>query len=163
MAVTPVEAAVGLSIFGSIAAIAIPSFSSNLHASRLAEATDGLEKISTNAVAHAEGKSSAEAFPASVQLTPNAVPRGHAEIDAPGIWDQPTWQSLDFRASPEGVPHWFSFEFDSNADPVASSFLAHAHADQDGDGLTSTFEVHGHSGSDGPMVEPGMYVDQESE
>jgi hypothetical protein len=160
---TPVEAAFGLSIFGSIAAIAIPSFSSSLHASRLVEATDGLEKISTNAVAHAEGKSPADAFPPSVQLTPNAVPRGHAEVDPPGIWDQPTWQSLDFRASPEGVPHWFSFELDSNANPTTSAFVTHAHADQDGDGLTSTFEVRGHSGSEGPVIEPGMYVDQESE
>jgi type II secretory pathway pseudopilin PulG len=160
---TPVEAAVALSLFGSIAAVAIPSFSSNLHASRLTEATDGLAKISENALARAEGKSPAEAFPPSVQLTPNAVPRGHAEVDPPGIWDVPTWQALDFRASPEGVAHWFSFELDSNADPTASSFRAHAHADQDGDGLTSTFEVRGHDDSQGAVVEPGMFVDKEIE
>jgi type II secretory pathway pseudopilin PulG len=161
--VTPVEAAVGFAIFGSIAAVAIPSFSSSLRASRLTEATDGLEKISASAIAHAQGKSPADAFPPSVQLTPTAVPRGHAEIDAPGIWDLPSWQALEFRASPDGVAHWFAFEFDSNANPTASSFVGHAHADQDGDGLTSTFEVRGHSSADGAIVEPGMYVDQESE
>ena len=163
MAVTPIEAAVGLSIFGSIAAIAIPTFSSTVHASRLTEATDGLGAIASSTVAYAAGKSPSEAFPTSVPLTPAVVPCGHAEVDAPGIWDAPTWKLVDFRASPEGVAHWFSFELDSNASPNVSSFVAHAHADQDGDGLTSTFEIHGHCDATGPAIEPGMYVDKEVE
>jgi type II secretory pathway pseudopilin PulG len=163
MAVTPVEAAVGLSIFGSIAAVAIPAFSSNVHASRLTEATSGVEKISANAVAQAEEKSIADAFPPRVQLTPIGVPRGHAEIDPPGTWDAPTWRALDFRASPDGVAHWFSFGFDSSGSATVSSFVAHAHGDQDGDGLTSTFEARGHDDAQGAVVEPGMYVDKEIE
>ena len=163
MAVTPVEAAVGLAIFGSIAAVAIPSFSSNVHASRLAEATSGVEKISTNAVVQAEAKSIADAFPPSVPPTPSAVPRGHAEVDPPVTWDAPTWQALDFRASPDGVAHWFSFGFDSSSSANVSSFVAHAHGDQDGDGLTSTFEARGHDDAQGAVVEPGMYVDKEIE
>jgi hypothetical protein len=163
VAVTPVEAAVGLAIFGSIAAIAIPAFSSNVHASRLTEATDGVGKISETAVMHAETKSIADAFPPSVPLTPSSVPRGHAEVDPPGTWDAPTWQALEFRPAPEGVAHWFSFGFDSNGNAVTSSFVAHAHGDQDGDGLTSTFEARGHDDAQGAVVEPGMYVDKEIE
>ena len=163
MAVTPVEAAVGLSIFGSIAAIAIPAFSSNVHASRLVEATDGVEKISASAISHAENKAIADAFPPSVQLTPLSVPRGHAEVDPPTTWDAPTWQALEFRPSPDGVAHWFSFGFDSSASPTTASFVAHAHGDQDGDGLTSTFETRGHDDSSGAVLEPGLYVDKEIE
>ncbi|MEO8877372.1 MAG: hypothetical protein ABI461_17390 [Polyangiaceae bacterium] len=163
MSVSPIEAAVGLAIFGSIAAIAIPTFSSTVHASRLTEATEGLATIAANTVAQAAGKSPSEAFPTSVPLTPANVPRGHAEVDAPGIWDAPTWKAVDFRASPEGVPHWFSFELDSNASPNVSSFVTHAHADQDGDGLTSTFEIHGHDDATGATIEPGMYVEKEVE
>ena len=163
MAVTPIEAAVGLAIFGSIAAVAIPAFSSNVHASRLTEAIEGLDTISASAVAHAAGKSQTLAFPPSAPLTPVTVPRGRAEIDAPGTWDGPTWHALDFRAAPEGVKHWFAFGFDSNASPTVSSFVAQAHADQDGDGLTSTFEIRGHDDAQGAVVEPGMYVDKESE
>jgi hypothetical protein len=163
VAVTPVEAAVGVAIFGSIAAVGIPAFSANLHASRLAEATGGVVTISANAVAHAEAKAIPDAFPKSAPLTPAAVPRGHAEVDAPGIWDTPTWQALEFRASPDGVAHWFSFGFDSNASANAASFVASAHGDQDGDGLTSTFETRGHVDAQGAAVEPGMYVDKEVE
>jgi len=163
MAVTPIEAAVGLAIFGSIAAIAIPSFSSNVHASRLSEATDGVATIAASAVAHAEAKAIPDAFPPSVTLTPAAVPRGHSEVDAPATWDAPTWHALDFRPTPEGIPHWFAFGFDSIATPTSSNFLAHAHADQDGDGLTSTFETRGHADAQGAVVEPGMYIDKESE
>ena len=78
----------------------------------------------------------------------------------------PTWVALGFRASPEGAPHAYSFEFVSNLGPSRSAFVARAHGDLDGDGVTSTFEVRGHASEgdpSGPAVEPGMRIEAETE
>lgn len=163
MAITPVEGAVAFAIFGSLAAIAIPVYWENVHASRSAEATDGLARLSAAAIAGAADKAIPDAFPPSAPLTPSVVARGEAAIDPPGAWDGPTWKALAFRAAPEGVPHRFSFAFDSTSSATLSSFGATAHADQDGDGLMSIFEVHGHDDAHGPAADPGMYVDKETE
>lgn len=163
MAMTPVEGAVAWAIFGSVAAIAVPTFAANVHASRATEAVDGLATIQAHAVAGAADKPIPAAFPPSTPTTPAAVARGVAEVDPPGTWDAPTWKALDFRAAPEGIAHRFSFGFDSTAATTWSAFDAHAHADQDGDGLTSTFEVRGHDDAQGPVAEPGLYVEHEIE
>jgi len=157
---TALEAAVGIALIGSVLAVAVPAFVRNMSSSRLVEATSGLDRLGTRAIANAAGKSCADAFPANAPLTPDTVPRGKAAVDPdPDPWQHPTWKALDFRASPPGVAHSFSFAFDHGD----ASFIAHAHGDLDGDGTTSTFEVRGKCGADGAALVPGMYVESELE
>lgn len=157
--VTAVEIAVGVAIVGSLLAVAIPAFVRELSASRFVEATEGLDRMATAAVAIAAG---GEPMPPSAPLTPPTPPPGLKALDPPGLWDAPTWKALDnFRASPDGVPHAFSFAFDRQGD---KRFVGSAHGDLDGDGVTSTFEVRGGVAADGEArVEPGMYVESEIE
>ncbi len=149
---SPLEAASGVSILGSVLAVAIPTFFTNLHASRLSEPIDGLSRISAHATALAAAKPAAEAYPESVPLTPEHVARGVPMVDPPGTWDAPTWRELDFSFD---VAHSYSFEFESRNAPGVATFQATAHGDLDGDGLLSTFQVSGES-RDGaePTVKP---------
>jgi hypothetical protein len=66
---------------------------------------------------------------------------------------------------PEGEPHSFAFAFDADRAPGKSTFVAHAHGDLNGNGVTSTFEVHGRAIADepGPVLEPGLYIQDEVE
>ncbi|WP_394828701.1 type II secretion system protein [Pendulispora albinea] len=169
--VSPVEVAVGIAIFGSLFAVAIPAFVKELHASRFAEPIDGLAAIANGASQYARDRAIPDAFPPSAPLTPPTVPRGKREPDPVGAWDTPTWKALGFRAVDEGVAHAFSFGFDSEPGPSESRFVAHAHADFDGDTVTSTFEIRGVTESSGGQggqvigvkIEPGMFVQSELE
>jgi type II secretory pathway pseudopilin PulG len=159
-AFTPLEAAVGVALVGSVLAVAVPTFVRNMSSSRLTEATNGLHRIGEHAIAGAAGKSCANAFPGPAPLTPESVPRGKPAVDAePDPWQHPTWRALDFRASPPGVAHSFSFQLDRTGD----AFVAHAHGDLDGDGTTSTFEIRGKCEHDVASLAPGMYVEAELE
>ena len=160
---TPVELAIGAAILGSLLAVAVPAFVHDLHASRFVEPTEGLERLGASAVAYAVTNGR---FPDSAPLTPATPPRGKKEADPPGAWDGATWKALAFRPSPEGVPHAYSFSFESTAGGAA--FVAQARGDLDGDGVLSTFETRGRNGHDavaagGPAVVPGMYVESELE
>jgi hypothetical protein len=160
------ELAVGFALVGSVLAVAIPTFVRDIHASRFVEPVDGLQRIATAAVAYANTHPVAQAFPASAPFTPPTAPRGRCEVDPPDLWERPTWRALDFRPSPEGEPHCFTFAFDSSLGPTRSTFRAHAHGDLDGDGITSTFEVTGEVREGDPrgaVVDPGMFVDSEVE
>ena len=163
MKVSAVEAAVGVALVGSLLAVAVPAFVHNLSSSRLTEVTSGLGHIGAQAVANSQGKACGEAFPASAPLTPTSVPRGKPEVDAeqPDPWQHPTWRALDFRPTPPGVAHWFSYQFDSVA--PTTSFVAIAHGDLDGDGTTSDFEVRGACKDGVSALAPGMYVEAELE
>jgi hypothetical protein len=99
---TAVEAAVVFAIVGSLLAVAVPAFVRELRASRFVEPVEGLQKIGAGALAYAENKPAASAFPPSAPLTPASVPRGTREVDPPGVWENPTWKALNFRAAPEG-------------------------------------------------------------
>lgn len=163
---TPLELAIGFALVGSVAAIAVPTFVREVHASRLVEPVDGLQRIGSAAVAYARTRPVASAFPSSAPLTPAAPPRGHCEPDPENAWDNPTWRALDFRASPPGSPHCFAFSFDSADGDKRSTFRAQAHGDLDGDGVQSTFEITGHAAEGdpaGPAVDRGMYVESEVE
>jgi hypothetical protein len=154
---TPIELALGLSLLGCIAAVAIPTFIREVHASRFVEPTEGLSRLGASAVAYAEVSGR---FPDSAPLTPSTPPRGKKQPDPPGTWDAPTWKALDFRAAPEGVPHAYAFAFES----TGNAFVARARGDLDGDGVLSTFEIRGGiRPGEGPAVEPGMYVEAELE
>jgi type II secretory pathway pseudopilin PulG len=163
---TPIELAIAFALVGSILAIAIPSFVREVHASRLVEPIDGLGRIGASAIAYARLQPVAHAFPGSAPMTPAVPPRGRCEPDAQDAWDHPTWRALDFRPAPAGVPHCFSFQFDSTLAPSKSTFKAHAHGDLDGDGISSTFQISGQTSEGdprGPMLDPGMLVDSEVE
>lgn len=154
---TPIELGIGFALAGSIAAVAVPTFIREVHASRFVEPVRGLERLAASAVAYAEAHGH---FPESAPLTPPVPPRGKKEADPPEIWDAPTWAALDFRPAPEGVPHAYSFEFESTGD----TFIARARGDLDGDGIFSLFEVRGAMGPGvAPHVVPGMYVEAELE
>lgn len=151
-ALTAVETAVALAVGGSLLAVMVPAFARNLHASRLAEPLEGLERIAARATALAAGRPAEMAYPVSVGLSPSAVPRGRRTVDPPGTWNHETWRRLDFEVT---VPHAFSFSFESHNGKGAATFRAVAHGDLDGDGLLSTFALGGQS-SDGaePTVTP---------
>lgn len=150
---TPVEAAFAIAIGGSVLATTVPAFVKNVHASRLAEPLDGLNRIAARATVLAAGRTLESAYPESVGLTPAEVPRGRRVTDPEGTWSHPTWLRLNF--SIEG-PHSYSFVFDSQnaaaSDEEArerglrrdrATFVARAHGDLDGDGSLSTFEISG--------------------
>jgi hypothetical protein len=175
-----VELAAAFALFGSLVAVAVPTFLREFKASRFVEPTQGLAYLGASAIAygatHGTPRTLPAAFPPSVGLTPSVPPRGHLASDPPGTWTNPTWQALAFPTSGDGFsfadgdPHAFAFGFDSatgatgGADGRApntprATFTAHAHGDLDGDGATSTFEVHGqYTVEGGPVLEPGLYV-----
>jgi hypothetical protein len=160
------ELAIAWAVGGSLLAITVPTFFREVHASRMVEPVEGLQRIGEAAVAYARTHPVAQGFPPSASLTPPTPPRGHCEPDPPGAWDSPTWQALDFRPVPEGAPHCFSFSFESTLSATRSTFRAQAHADLDGDGIPSTFEITGHyveGDPKGPQVDPGMVVLSEVE
>ena len=165
----PLEVAIAFALVGSLVAIAVPTFVREVHASRLVEPVEGLERLGASAIAYAQENAAtvgAPAFPPSTPLTPASPPRGHCEVDPPNAWDSPTWMALGFRPVPAGTPHCFAFAFDSVLSPAKSTFRAHAHGDLDGDGVSSTFEVTGRSIEGdplGPALDPGMFVDSEVE
>lgn len=161
--VAAVEAAVGIAIFGSLLAVAVPAFVRELHASRFVEPVQGLERIGAAALEHASGRPATEAFPPTAPLTPSVVPRGKLEVDPPGTWDTPTWQALHFQPVSPGAGHAFAFTFDNTPSAAMSRFIARAHGDLDGDGNTSTFELRGHTDGASPAIDPGMYVEAELE
>ncbi|MDI1433776.1 MULTISPECIES: hypothetical protein [Polyangium] len=157
------ELSVAFAIGGSVLAVAVPAFIRNLHASKLSEPLDNLDRLVTHAVAYAENKPQEISFPPAAPLTPADVPRGVRVTDPPEIWEHLTWRSLDFRIE---EPHAFSFQFESELDPVTRvmRFVATAHGDLDGDGKLSTFQVRGERApGQPPRVLPGMFVDREVE
>jgi hypothetical protein len=157
---TAVETAAAIALGGSLLAVTVPAFVRNVHASRLAEPIDGLNRIATHATALAAGRPAEIAYPETVGLTPSTVPQGRKVLDPPGTWNQATWRQLDFELS---VPHAFSFGFESHDAKGRATFRAVAHGDLDGDGVLSTFALGGQSrdGSE-PIVMP-MEVTREVE
>jgi type II secretory pathway pseudopilin PulG len=154
---TPIELALAVALTGSLAAISIPAFVRDVHASRFSEPKAGLALLGEHAVAYAVQNGH---FPDAAPLTPKTPPRGTKEIDPPGTWDTPAWRALDFRPAPDGAPHAFAFAFDS----ARTTFTARARGDLDGDGIFSTFEITGTAkAGEEPTVLPGMYVEAELE
>jgi hypothetical protein len=139
-AITPVEAALAFAIAGSLLAVTVPAFLRNLHASRMSEALDGLERLSGRAMVLSDTAPLGAAFPSSCPLTPAAVPRATLVVDPPHTWDHPTWRLLDFGFE---TPHAYSFQFESQNSPQVSRFSVQAHGDLDGDGVVSTFRTGG--------------------
>jgi len=154
---TPIELAIGVSLLGSIAAVAIPAFVRELHASRFSEPVDALNRMSVGAIHYAE---QTHRLPDSAPLTPAQPARGKSEAFPADIWSHPTWKALDFQAAPDGVPFAFAYEFEAQP----AGFVSRAHGDLDGDGVFSTFEIRGAASPGEPLtIVPGMYVESELE
>jgi hypothetical protein len=170
---SPLEFAAVFAVGGSLLAVAVPAFLRNLSASKLTEPIEGLDRMVVSAVAYAAVHPQEISFPPSAPLTPAEVPRGVRVVDPPEVWQHLTWLSLHFGFDPCAekppacpIPHAFSFEFDSELDPVTQvmRFTATAHGDLDGDGMVSTFEVRGERAPGQPArVLPGMFIDREVE
>ena len=148
-ALTPVELALAFALGGSVLAVGLPAFVRNLHASRMVEALNGVEKLATRAAAQTAFRPLSAAFPESAPLTPAEVPRATLVTDPPGTWDHPTWRRLDFALT---EPHAYSFEFKSDNAPSGATFHAQARGDLDGDGVLSTFDVPGKVDKNGEAV-----------
>lgn len=140
---SPVEAALCIAVAGSVLGVGVPAFFRNLHASRLVEPMDGLERIARAAAERAATEPVSSAYPANAGPTPALVPAGVALRDPPGSWDDPTWVSLGFGFS---TPHRYSFEFESEHRGRRARYRASARGDLDGDGQLSEFSVRGESG-----------------
>lgn len=140
---TPVEAALCVAVCGSVLAVGIPAFVRDLHASRLVEPIDGLNRIAAAAAAHAvehAGSGGASRYPESAPRTPREVPSGAPALDPPGVWEHPTWVTLGLSFD---TPHSYSFEFDSGRRGRRSKYTATAQGDLDGDGQLSEFSIRG--------------------
>lgn len=134
------EAALCVAVAGSVLAVGIPAFLRNLHASRLVEPIEGLQRIAAAAAVLVESSEGNPRYPASAGPTPELVPAGEATLDPPGAWEHPTWQSLQFGFT---HPHSYSFEFQSEARADRARYRASAQGDLDGDGELSEFSVRG--------------------
>lgn len=148
---TPLQLSIIVALLGSLAAVAIPEFLSNVHASRLAEPLEGLQKIAARASMQAAGSPTVFAYPGTAPRTPEQVPAGESATDPIGTWSHPTWRLLNFEKT---EPHYFSFEFESLTSETGAHFIARAFGDLDGDGELSHFEVFGETL---PGKEPTVY------
>jgi hypothetical protein len=160
---TLLQLAAAFGIGGSLLAVAVPTFVTNLRASKLSEPTENLGRIVRNAISYGDTHAEPESFPPSVELTPKDVPRGNLVKDPPGTWDHLTWRALDFRIDDE---HAFSYEFTSAYDPTSGTmrFETTSHGDLDGDGALSTFTVYGEKArGHAARALTGMYVARELE
>jgi len=156
---TPVEAALALSLGGSVLAVVIPSFVRNVHASHISEATSGVSALATRAAALVEAQSIG-GLPGPAPLTPPSVPRGTRMSDPPGAWDHPTWKALEFSFDSS---HAYSFAFDSEKTPEQAKWVARAHGDLDGDGTRSTLSIDGSFRPGSPAELSAMDVQNEIE
>jgi len=155
-----VQVALGVSLASSLLCIFVPEFVRNLHASKLAEALDGLSDLSGSAAMLAASVPPEIAFPESAPRTPRDVPAGRRVTDPPGTWQHPTWRTLGFRI--EG-PHCFSFAFESGSAEASAYFLASAFGDLDGDGELSRLSIFGEvKGTEAPQVYP-LRIEREVE
>lgn len=137
---TPVEAALVVAVCGSVLAVGIPAFVRDLHASRLVEPIDGLNRIAAAAAALAASAEGPQRYPDSAPRTPEEVPAGEPALDPPGSWEHPTWVSLGLSFT---RPHSYSFEFESERRGRRSKYVAVAQGDLDGDGQLSEFSIRG--------------------
>lgn len=154
------QIALGASLGASLVCAFVPTFVSNLHASKLSEALDGLHTLSGSALVLAAGAPPELAFPESAPRTPADVPSGRMVVDAPGTWQHPTWRILGFHM--EG-PHAYSFSFESGTRPEGAHFVASAFGDLDGDGELSRFSVFGHVEGTGAPVTYPVRIEREIE
>jgi hypothetical protein len=152
-----VEAALCIAVGGSVLAVGIPAFVRDLHASRLVEPIDGLNRIAAAAAARVER---GERYPASVARTPREVPVGAPVLDPPGVWDHPTWVSLGLSFA---RPHSYSFSFESEKRGRRARYVASAEGDLDGDGQLSSFSIRGEAVDGQPPVTFPMEMHREVE
>lgn len=137
---SPVEAALLVSLAGCVLAVVVPTFARNVHASYVSEATRGVAHLAARAAARLEQAQSVDALPEPAPLTPAQVPRGVRVTDPPGTWSHPTWKALEFSME---RAHAYAFAFESERTEARARFRAVAHGDLDGDSVQSTLAIEG--------------------
>ncbi len=156
-----VQLATMVALLGSTAAVFIPSFLQNLHASRFAEPLEGLQHLAAHATMQSASSPSRFAYPPSAPRTPERVPAGKSQVDPLGTWGHSTWRLLGFEKT---EPHFFSFEFESESADEGAHFVARAYGDLDGDGELSRFELYGETRrGQQPIVYPSVRLQREIE
>lgn len=148
---SPLQIAAVVAVLGSLAAVSVPEFLRNLHASRLAEPLEGLSHLAKQASMQAAGNPTIFAYPGAAPRTPEEVPAGKSATDPEGTWSHPTWRLLNFEKK---GPHYFSFEFESETSATGAHFKARSFGDLDGDGELSHFELFGETK---PGEDPTVY------
>ena len=157
---SPIEAASLVSLAGCVLAVVIPTFTRNVHASYVSEATRGVNELALRAAARLDAARSSDALPEAAPLTPATVPRGVRVLDPPGTWSHPTWRALEFAFERE---HAYAFAFDAERGEAGARFRAHAHGDLDGDSAESTISIEGTFTAPGPVKLAPLDVQNEIE
>ena len=141
-----------------LAAVMVPEFFKRLEMSRLSEPKKGLHDIASRSMLLAATSALQEAFPESVERTPESVPHGEAVEDAPEVWEKPTLQKLAFGFE---RPHRYAFSFESEIHGEKALFTGHAWGDLDGDGELSHFWLRGMMKRDAePQIGPLVMEDE---
>ena len=137
------DSMINMATIGILASVAIPAFLRYIKRSKTTEATMNVRRLFESAVTYydtehatAAGEILPPQFPASATLSPATVPCGDQVVTDPAVWEQPTWEALNFRLSD---PHYYSYQFDSSGVGGDSTFTASAFGDLDCDGSQSTF------------------------
>jgi prepilin-type N-terminal cleavage/methylation domain-containing protein len=145
---TLTEIMIVVCIIGVLAAIAIPSFMKYIRQSRSTEASLNIRKMYDSSVnyfmvEHSDrtGAVIPRQFPNAQNPTPGlgtcCASVGGKCAPSPGIWDTPTWASINFSVDD---PFYYSYTYASTGSDSASAFTARAQGDLDCDGIYSTFE-----------------------
>jgi hypothetical protein len=157
---SPIEAASLVSLAGCVLAVAVPTFTRNVHASYVGEATRGVSELAQRAAARLDAAQSIDALPEPAPLTPAVVARGVRTEDPPGTWAHPTWRALSFSFE---RTHAYSFGFDAERGEASAKFRAYAHGDLDGDAVRSTISIEGRFAVPGPTELSPLDVQNEIE
>ncbi len=141
-----------LSVFGVLAAIAIPAFMDSMKVTKNSEAAIQLDKIGKRATLEytmngAFPQEAAPLTPAVNCCTQNASGKRKCAVAA-ADWDTPAWRALDFYSDRESY-YQYSYE------PLngGTEFIARAVGDLNCDGTTVTWELRGKVVQGVPRVE----------
>jgi len=158
---TLIELMIVVVILGVLAAVAIPAFIKYIRRAKTSEAEDKISEMFRSAVSYfdqeqvqrgAAATAIEPQFPASIGPSPGGCLTTCADnadgrcdpvsgYDADAVWDQPSWQALNFAISDR---HYFVYTFDSETGSGGRGeggiFTARAEANLDDDSSCSTFE-----------------------
>jgi type II secretory pathway pseudopilin PulG len=141
---------VGISVWGILAAVAIPSFLNYIKRAKSTEATVNVDRIYQGAVSYfaaertgPNGEVVARALPQSTDWTPAApcCQQGGEEGKCgaaanAGAWETPAWKALDFSMADD-------FYYQYRVLVQGGELVVQARGDLDCDGITSLFERRG--------------------
>jgi type II secretory pathway pseudopilin PulG len=143
------EAALLLSILGSVLAVFVPTFLRRVRTNKISEASELLQEMSDRAAAYyatSWGSGLRRCLPPAAGPTPTAPGVDPAEVDffAPEQPGHETWTALGFQPD-RPIRYTYSYRPDETGCDLGGSGNAgivsfRAEGDLDGDGVRSTFE-----------------------